>query len=218
MPRSKGNSSWALLSCNTKTIDERIFQHQLRSRDRFDFGSRHFSDRPVPIQFLAVFDRYAQNPEGMNYELIFGNDSGSGAFTFPNPGLILPYRLVADNIETGEEIDSKPTPEIDNLILNLLYSPRMPKDYEKEVSDDAGWLRVAGRIRPYSGLFMGSDKTRAVKSSHADIVGLKRVVERFSGRLMDSRLPERFRDGVSYIAKENPAAICSRYGIPARSR
>ena len=212
-----GNPSLTPLSCHTMTIKERIFHYKLWGDRKFDFVNPKFSESPVPVNFFAVFDDFTPTPEMTEYELIFGNDLGAGAITFPNPGLILPYRQVADNDKYSDQtVVTNTNPEVDRLLLNLLYSPTVPPDCQTEFNDDEYWLQVAARIRPYNGFFMKELSTRAVRSSHSDITFLKYVIGMFSEQLLDCRLPRSFRHGVYSFLTETPGAICSRYGIETR--
>lgn len=207
-------SYWAQMSCEASTINETIFYCPL-GHGHFRYFSPKFSSGSLPIEFLAVFDGYAQSGDGTDYEFILGNEAGSGAFTFPNPKLILPFSRVDDTNEPNLNTAVKTSPAgFNNPALSLHGAEPIPRDMLQEGQACNKWLEKVRHIRPYHGFYGGGVTHDAVLSSHADMVGLKDVMGLFDEPLLDEQLPAGFREGVSYIVSEDADAICRKFGIP----
>lgn len=207
-------SKWSQMYCEAKEINERIFYRPI-DHSKLRFFSPGFSYDAQEIKFLAVFDGYADVDNPRAFEFIIGNHDGSGAFTFPHPGLILPFHRVAVTTEPQLDTDVREAPDrAYDFSLSLLDIPKVPRQMVLEEQACNQWIELCRRIRPYHGFYAGRTTHNAVKSTDADIMGLKHVMGHFKEPLLDEQLPGRFRDGVSYILEEDVVAICRRFEIP----
>ncbi|MBN2331266.1 MAG: hypothetical protein JXC85_05625 [Candidatus Aenigmarchaeota archaeon] len=207
-------SYWGQLSCGTTLINERIFYCPLGHR-MFRYSSPKFSGQVQPVNFLAVFDGNSRSEDGTDYEFIMGNDAGSGAFTFPNPKMILPFRPVAETVEPAPDIDmASPSSGAAQFATGLLQAPEITQQMLRESQAYDSWLEITRHVRPYHGYFAERSTNYALSSSYEDVLGLQQVMKLFQEPMSDSDLPREFLDGVSLIVGEDAAAVCRKYGIP----
>ena len=197
---------WSDLSFNKGGTNELILLHSLR-KEQFDFVVPGFSDKPKRILYFGVLDRHPGSVENHEYEFILGNMSGTGAFTFPNPNSMFPFASISDTIDDGAHKGIN----AGDYILDVIYKPG---GFSDEIGSEHEWLELGRHIRPYDGQFRASDSATAMYSRHVHIYGLRDVMVNFTADLMDSKLPEGFRQGVEYMIRENAAAICRKYDIP----
>lgn len=207
---------WAKLSYKKSKTNEDIFLHALKG-NQFDFGPLGFSDKTQRILYIGVLNRNPGCIENPEYELILGNMSGSGAFSFPNPKLIFPYAKISETIEDSMAADAGKKSDFNagDCILDLIYSDR---SLSQEIGSESNWLELGRHLRPYDGMFRLGHCAPFVKARHAQIFGLRKIIGSFSYDLLDPKLPEGFRTGVEYMISVNAATACNRYGIPTLIR
>ncbi len=206
---------WGQMTCNAGGINEKVYYCPI-DVGQVRFFSPRFSTDAQPVRFLAVYDGYAGEDDPYAYELILGNHEGAGAFTFPDPKLLLPFHRVADTKQNVVRTDVRPAVagRAYHFAIGLIDSSEVSGEKLVEAQVCNEWLEKMRRIRPYHGFYGGRMTHEAVRSTDADIMGLKDMTTHFSEPLTDSSLPERFRDGVSYVLGKDVVTICRKFDIP----
>ncbi|MEM7813628.1 MAG: hypothetical protein QW548_01880 [Candidatus Aenigmatarchaeota archaeon] len=191
-------------------IKERLFIYPLSKDEQFEFSTPNFSrNKDVHIEFLGVFDDgivYAGGCYERLYDFILGSKEGSGAFSFPSPIYVMPWRPL------------KETAAIEERTMRLIEATRNTAHIfgvRKSLTCQhfAEWIEFNRKFRPYDDFYV--DMAYGPMPSHQfDIDDLKAVMERFKTQLTADSLPKGFRDGVLEITESELHAYCKRYGIP----
>lgn len=193
-------SNWHRHSCFVSGNDETLLIYPLSEGERFDFQSPNFSTSPRPIKFLGIYD--SGDAIEVPYDFIMGAEDGSGAFSMPDPRLVMPFRPVSATITMGKKIKSE-TELLDEMVEFVVDHMKLPEYFKKpNVSRHkrADWHELNRQLRPYYGFYCGIDAEKeSVIASDADIYNLKQVFKKFQGPLTGGEIPPCFRDGVRKI-------------------
>jgi len=215
---------WTRFSCDSRRVKEQMFVYPLGEGERFEYFSPGFSDKPKGVEFLGVYDPEPdKKPESnsCHYDFIMGSGEGSGAFTFPNPRAISPYRSV-DETECMREAVEKASmfpkflKAMRDGVVDAMDLPEWYKGCATGIEDEEGWFELGRVFRPYEGFFRGgTDPEKQYRGAvYRDVRELRLLMERFSRILLGEELPEAFRDGVITLLGTDPRDLCERFGIP----
>ncbi|MHA2063834.1 MAG: hypothetical protein ACXABY_05545 [Candidatus Thorarchaeota archaeon] len=173
----------------------------------YELGSPGFAPKPVPLQYIALFDPCPDESDA--YELIMGSEQGSGAIAMPEPVTMMPFR---ERKLQPRELRTKlrrfpPIDIFEREIAGESLSDTHKKDKLTQ-SDRLYWGIFSDMLKVYS---TGAAKKQ--RTCMADIPMLKKVIDDFSEALMDKGLPKTFRKGVEYINNSSPAEIINKFHL-----
>jgi len=201
------SDSWCAYSCRWNGREERLFIYPLGEKEQFMFGTPNFSrNEERRIKFLGVFDdgvTYHGAPQLHVYDFILGSEEGSGAFSFPTPCLVMPYRTVEEAEEFQKRVEEK--------MEKAQQASRRPGLQESR--DAIDWIEFNRKFRPYEGFYVG-EPHKPLPSHQFDISELKSVAEQFKKPLTATCLPPEFVAGVVDIISSELYEFCERCCIP----